>query len=455
MSTTLEPSVLWREGMFLCPQHMQAFSREVSSRISRIAAIGSPGSYGLAHLTIDEEALARDVLVIQEAEIVLRDGTHALFPENAEVEQREFAELFTGPKLDVWLGVCAPKTNVPQIEGGAERAVRYQVQTQSIFDENLRDAPMEIEFRRFHGRLFFGEEDRSGFECIPLARIVRRGKPEAKSVCSETFIPPLLTVGASPVLMEALGEIASRVRAQARDLAARVPATASLSSIEKGADLAGFVKLQAINRSVTALEQIAALPRLHPFEAWMWLLQTAGDLAVFGEERVVPEFPPYAHEKLEECFGAAFDTVRSLVVAEVAVPYDMVTFAADPMREGFFECEVPKEWTDSHPTYFLGVEIAKPAKEMIGLVAQGVKLVAASDMERVLQGVVPGIGLSHERTPPLACPRRPDLHFFRIETEGASREAWLQVVESRAAVILSALGSLGDVGYRLYVELRG
>jgi type VI secretion system protein ImpJ len=454
MSTSLEPSVLWREGMFLCPQHMQAFSREVSSRIARISSVGSVGSYGIARLTIDEEALERDVFAIQEAEIILRDGTFAVFPDNAAVDQREFAELFSGPELEVWLGICAPKTNVPQIEGGDERTARYQVESRSVFDENMRDAGMDIEFRRFHGRLFFGEEDRSGFECLPIAKIVRRGKPEAKSVLSESFIPPVLLCGASPVLTEALGEVASRVRAQARDLAARVPATASLSSIEKGADLAGFVKLQAVNRSVVSLEQIAALPRLHPLDAWMWLLQTAGDLAVFGEDRVVPEFPPYAHDRLEECFGTALDAVRSLVTAEVAVPYDMVSFGGDPMREGLFECELPAEWIDSQPTYFLGVEVAKPTEEMIGVVGNGVKLVAACDMERVLQGVVPGIGLSFERTPPLAFPRRPDLHFFRIETEGASREAWLKILETRSVVILSALGSLGDVNYHLYVELR-
>ena len=372
MSVRVEPTVLWHEGMFLCPQHMQAFAREIYSRVGQGNTIGSPGAYGLLALRIENEKLEHDVFSILECAVLFRDGTLARFPETGSVEQRAFASLFTGPELNVYLGVLAPRPNVPQVEYGSGRQSRYQVHIEPMFDENLRDATKDIEFRHLQGRLFFGDEDKTGFECVPIARLARRGKPEVKSVLAPDHVPPLLACGASTFLMQSLKDVAEAVRSQARDLAVRIPATAGLSSVEKGADLAGFVKLEAMNRSIPSLDQLAGLPALHPFDAYMWLTQTVGNLAVFGKDRVTPSLPVYDHERLDECFAAAFREIRALLSAEVAVPYDTVSFHKDPVREGFFECEIPREWIAAHPIFYFAMEVGEPAEEVAQLVSVGV-----------------------------------------------------------------------------------
>ena len=63
-----EPSVLWREGMFLLPQHLQAFTREISSRITAGDAVGRVGNYGLLSLDILEASLQNDVFGVERAE---------------------------------------------------------------------------------------------------------------------------------------------------------------------------------------------------------------------------------------------------------------------------------------------------------------------------------------------------------------------------------------------------
>jgi type VI secretion system protein ImpJ len=454
MNVRTQPSVLWREGMFLCPQHMQAFARELHARIGQNDAVGRVGNCGLVSLAVDEEALERDVFRIESAEVVFPDGTLAIFHETAVVEQREFAKLFTGPDLDVHLGLPAPQENVPQVGDDADRIHRYQVETRTVHDENLRDAARELEFRQLRGRLFFGDEDRSGFDTVPIARLVRQGHPVATSVLSPTYVPPAMAVGASQVLVRRLAETAEKVRGHMRDLASRVPASESLSSVDRGVDLLGFVKLQSLNQSIASLEQLAGLPSLHPFHAYLWLVQTTGNLAVYSPSRVMPELPVYDHDDLDRCFNAAFDAIDSLVVAEVSVPYDTVGFKPDPDREGFFEVDLPAEWLNGSTVFYLGIECEAPADDIADMAASGVKLIAPSAIERVLQGVVPGIPFTHQRIPPLAFPKRPDLHFFRIETEGPSRDAWLKCAEDRSAVILSALGAFEEVAFHVFVELR-
>jgi type VI secretion system protein ImpJ len=450
MTGPTQASVLWREGMFLFPQHLQALGRELQSRLQAAGALGLVGDWGLLDLEVDEKALESDVFRVRRAAVLFRDGSLASFPDNASVDQREFAEHFSGPELDVYLGVPAVQAGIPQVGTDSERLYRYRVLRAEVPDENDRDARREMEFRQLQGRLFFGDEDRSGFDSVPIARLARVGEPRARSVLSAEYIPPVLRCGASPVLRHALKELAGKARAQSRDLAARMPDVARLSSAEKGSDILGLFKLQAVNQCVSLLDQAAGQESLHPFHAYQALVQSAGNLAVFGPGRSVAELRAYEHGELDACFRAAIEAVDELLEAEVAAPYDSSAFVPDAVRSGLFRCELPAEWVDRDGIFHLAVEMAEDADTVREMVAAGIKLLPEKDIERVLQGVTPGIQVRHARVPPLSFPKRDTLHYFAIETEGAGRDSWLKIVKTRSAVVLSAMGD--EVAFHFYVE---
>ncbi len=454
MTSRAEASVLWREGMFLYPQHLQAFSRELLARLQVSGALGLVGDYGLLSIDIDEEALATDTFRIASAKVLFRDGTLASFPDHADLQQREFSEHFEEAELDVFLGVPAAQLGVPQIGGGADsgRMHRYDVRQEDVPDENDREARRELEFRRLQGRLFFGDEDRSGFDTVLIARLARVGSPKTSSVLSTSFIPPVLCCGASSVLFEGLKGLLTKARGQARDLAARMPDVARLSSVEKGSDILGLLKLQAVNQCVSTLQPLVGQVTLHPYDAYLALVSAAGSLALFGEGRVLPETAPYEHDNLNECMGSALEVVDTLLAAEVAAPYDSMRFDPDATQPGLYHCALPAEWVDRRGIFHLAVEIAEEAETVRDMVASGVKLIAESDIERVLKGVMPGVGLRYERVPPLSFPKRNTLHYFAVETEGDGRDVWLGILQARDAVVLSALGGPDDVSFQFYVE---
>lgn len=453
MNPSRPPSVLWREGMLLCPQHLQAFARELQARISAGDAAAQAGNYGTLSIEIDEAALKRDVFALVSGEFLFRDGTWVAIPGNGIVEQREFGEHFSGAELDVWLGIQAVQSNVAQIGTEADRPYRWRVEVENQPDENERDSWRELEFKRLHARLFFGEEDRSGYETLAIARLVRRGEPEAHSALSETWIAPVLSCAASRALAAQITELAAVARSNARDLAARVPSLAKMSSVERGTDLAGTLKLQALNPCVAGLEHLAKSPRLHPYFAFLELARGAGSLAVFAPDRMVPELPAYDHADPDAGFAALFALLRELLAAEVAPPYESAEFQKDEQREGVFECEIPAHWFDRGALFHLAIELDQSPEAAAELVSAGVKLIPPADVDRVIQGVVPGIELEHDRNPPTSFPKREGLHFFRVSSEGKSRDAWLRVVEAQKGMLLSALGALGDVKYHFYVVL--
>ncbi len=455
MAIQVKPSVLWREGMFLCPQHLQAFSREVSDRIHASETLGSPGAWGLVSLAVDEDALRRDTFKVIDAVAVFRDGGLASVPENTTIGQRDFAEFFVGQSLEVSLGIPAVRPGVASLtDDGQDESARYRSQSLNVYDENVSSSERDLDFRLLQARLFFGDEDRTGFDCLPIARLVRKGRPETYSALSPTYIPPVLSTGASRVLSTALNEIADQLISQARDLAARIPQTAALSSVEKGADVAAFVKLQAVNQCIPGLNLTRSLPTLHPFQAYLQLCQAVGSLSIFADSRTVPELPKYAHDDLDACFNRVFEIIRDLIPQEVSVPYDTESFKDDPDRAGLLVCEIPANWLEGSSRLFLGVRPDETRDDVASLVKSAVKLTAEQNLDNVLIGVTEGIELEHVRMPPLSFPKD-GLEYFAVSTEGASRDAWLQVTESGRALLVRADPAIAAWEFGIYAELRG
>lgn len=453
MRTSVIPGVLWREGMFLSTQHFQAFQRELTSRVASGERASTPCGYGLIHLSVDVSRLEQDVFAIREVECLFGDGTLARAPGNAEVQPRAFGEAFKDASLLVWIGIPEAQPNIPQLDSGADSAhARYRAVAEATYDENLRDAQQQVDFRVLRLQLFFGEDPPAGFDCVPIARLVREGRPVAKSVLSPDYVPPMVNCGAAPNLLRKLQELAERCRSRARDLATRVPTIERLSDVQRGVDFAGLLLLQSINRTTAVLEQLSRAPALDPYLAFLDIVRCCGDLAVFAPPRSSPVFPAFDQAASDACFKLALGELDRLIDAQVEMPSEFTPFEREADAEFFQKARIPVEWFDRRSIFFLGVQLARPADVVSQLVPDGLKLLAPSESDRVLNGALPGIPLRYERQPPLAFPKRDDLHYFRIETEGAARDSWMRVQDERAALLLNPLEELSQARFEFYVE---
>jgi type VI secretion system protein ImpJ len=453
MATSVVPSVLWREGMFLSTQHFQAFAREAAARAAHGERIGRSARHGLIKLILDETKLAQDVFDVRGLELVFPDGTAARIPGNAEISATNFAEFFKGPELLVWLAIPEARENQPQIDDGHDgRVARYRVQSIATYDENTRDAVQPLEYRMLRIKVFFGEDPPPGFDALPVARLVRQGTPVPSTLLSPLYVPPILECGASAVLTGRIQELAAIARSRVRDLAARVPSLARLSDVDRGIDFASLLLLQSLNRTCAALEQLARSPHLPPEFAYVELARCCGDLALFNPARATPGLPAFDAGRTDSCMRTVLNELTSLLGSQVEHPYECVPFDQDAAATYFHRIKIPAEWFERRAAIFLGVQLTRPAEEVAQLVPDGVKLLAVSEKQRVMDGVVPGIGLLHERLAPLAFPKRDDLHYFRIDMEGESHDSWVLVERERAALILNPLDELADARFELYVE---
>ncbi|HVR08548.1 MAG TPA: type VI secretion system baseplate subunit TssK, partial [Thermoanaerobaculia bacterium] len=339
------PEVHWSEGMFLRPQHLQMYSRQVSGMVADAWQGMQPFFWGLVEIEIAEDALGTFTFSLRRLKAVLRDGTRVSLPANLELPPRDFKEALNlaDGRLAVYFGVPLLRegdanTAGPTAAAGGQE-LRYRVGTVEAADENLGGAQQPVEIRRLNGRFFFGEESREGFESLPVAWLQRSGFGANAPALAPTFIPPVLDIGAWPPLVKIGEEVLHRVEAKYRFLRAELTEGRIVLDTEGTGGWQPVFKLQIVGSFLHVLRQLVGAPGLHPFHLYFELSRLAGELSIFADESEAEALavPLYDHDRLGECFQTLAYTLERLlerIPDHVAVLLDesLVDFAdAQPL----------------------------------------------------------------------------------------------------------------------------
>ena len=104
--------------------------------------------------------------------------------------------------------------------------------------------PAEVQVGRLRLRYMLETENRAGYHCIGLARVVEVGA-DRKVVLDDQWIAPCLACAAAPPLAGLLAELSGLLNQRGEALAARLTAPGSRGV----ADVSDFLLLQSVNRA--------------------------------------------------------------------------------------------------------------------------------------------------------------------------------------------------------------
>ncbi len=457
-----ESAVHWYEGMFLRPQHMQAFSRYLEFRISDVDRRAGPYHWGVIDLDVDCGSLKNHQFRILSADLICRGGTRVRIPDTAIVEARTFEkelELGRG-KVDVFVGVPLHDPNRGALASPEHPNRPYVLDNDRgrirVPDENTGQRPEEVLRRLLNTRIFLGDESKGGYDFVKVAQIVRTSAANPEPTLSPRFIPALLRVQGHEPLLGRLKEICDELRstndALARDISRRMVTWA----MRKGAD--ALLRLHTTNAHVATLEQACLAEGVHPYQAYLHLCHLAGSLAIFASERACPPIRLYEHEDLGECFHSVCDHVRRLLHAVWSTTWDSRPFEPDPAKVGHLHADLPKEWLEPKWSLYLGIDFSRSrdrTKEQVLKRARGnVKLAATHDMVRVLETVIPGIKLSSLESTPDSLPPLDDTCYLLLDEEQSSADRWSELRRTETITLCFADKPLDDLSFSLVAGLN-
>lgn len=408
------PEVHWAEGQFLRPHHFQAAFRNTETLAQAAVDSLHPFPWGCASLNLSSEAIENGVFEVRSCEIRLRDGTWVKCPENCSISAREFKPVFdkTAGAMNVFLGVPSVQTvrrNVVNPGESVEGLVpRYNVDLTERYDENTGDNPQHIEIRRMKGVLFFGEEDRAGFECVRLAQIE---KSAAGPKLVNNAVPPLLRLRAWSALCMAVDMIYNDVRSRAAQLGGDAAQRALTFATGSPADMEQLVKLNALNEVETRLGFVASTLDVHPLDLYRILCESIGKVALWDDSRRPKEAPPYDHDDCGPVFAELFKYLRALVNAMLPSDYVVRDFE---QKEGGFGVTLDYEWFTPNHEMYLGIRSNRQLEEIMQLFQQiNFKLASPKDAPQVFDRRLPGLEFRHAGTVP-NLPKSADQFYFRV-----------------------------------------
>lgn len=415
--------VVWREGMFLRPQHFQQQDRYLHHLLESRVNMLRPFAWGVGDLELDSSELAKGVLRIARCTGIFDDGTPFEIPLGDQ----------PGPSLEVtgaaggmtvYLVVLNARPGAPDFgnTGTARTPARLRSGTWEVADINAdtREA-VELEVSQLQLRLVLERDRISDESAVGIARIAQVDDNGAVSL-DKGFIPPCLDCNLQPALQQTIKEIASQLRVRAEYLVARVVEG------ERGgvAEVAKYLLLQLVNRYKPLFEHWSGTHGLHPLDLYQVLLQLAGELSTFSPEgRMAPQFPIYRHDRLGETFKPVVEVIKrelSRVPEEAA---NEIPLQSD--RFGFHVAKISDADLGASVTFVLAAKAEMPAENLRREFPPQVTVGAPQQIAQLVKGHLPGVGLFPLQATPAQIPIHAGFTYFQLDQ---SSKQWRFIADS-------------------------
>ncbi|WP_139709282.1 type VI secretion system baseplate subunit TssK [Aeromonas allosaccharophila] len=414
--------VIWREGLFIKPQHFQQQQRHSDYALhARLSAL-SDYFYGLQSLAINEDYLGFGRIALVGATGILPDGTvfnipnDDVLPTPLEITDASVAN------QKVYLALPLSVSGVNEVNQGGQVATRLQAHRHDVRDLHSEGGDVvSLEVGRVSLRLMLEREDRSAYASLAIARILDK-RPDGGLVLDPNFMPCSISVSAIPTLKRFLGESAGLVAERARSLSQRIAAPGQ----QGVADVAEFMMLQLLNRAQPQLSHLARLGTLHPERLHEALVQLCGELMTFTDEsRLPPEFPAYRHDDQQVSFEPVMLALRQ-ALSTVLSPR-AVSIQLRKHQYGVMVAMVNESELMTSADFVLAVRARMPQEQLRKQLLQQTKVASSDKIRELISLQLPGIPLLPLPVAPRQLPYHAGYSYFQLDRQSP---AWQMLAVS-------------------------
>lgn len=415
--------VIWSEGLFLRPHHLQQHERYLEQLIdARIRGL-QRHAWGITALEVDQELLSMGKFALARAAGVLPDGTAFDIPAiDASPPPLEIPETLHGET--VFLALPLRRPGAADTEGTEFRdpMARYGPQEVEIRDANVgSESIARMQVAKLRLRLMLEQQDRSAFAPLGLAR-VNEVRADGSIALDDGYLAPALDYRALPKLFNFLSELQGMLRHRAESLAGRITDPGS-----KGvAEVADFMLLQAVNRLEPLVSHLARAGSLHPEVLYRELIQISGELATFTTKGRRPaDLPTYRHEDLQASFApvtAALREALSMVAEQHAISLPL-----QERKYGIRVAPINDRALLDQATFILAAK-AEVANEVVRTqLPTQIKIGPAEGIRQMVNAQLPGIGLRPLPVAPRQIPYHSGFTYFELDR---SSQWWARLQSS-------------------------
>ncbi len=401
--------VVWQEGMFLRAQHFQQQDRALEAMLRGRTAALRPHPWGITEFAIDRDLLATGRFALAHGAGVFEDGSPFAIP--GETDHPPPLELGEGVRNAV-VYLALPVRQPGAVEVAAEGVEgRLALREFEAFDTHSGSpTPAAIQIGRLRLRYMLESEERAGYLCIGLARVLEVAA-DKRVTLDDRWIPPALLCGAAPPLAGLITELSGMLHQRGEAMAARLVAPGSRGA----AEVQDFLLLQAINRWQPVLAHWAEGGNVHPEDLYRTLLSMAGEFATFTDTqtRRPGTYPAYRHDDLQRSYAPVVADLRrslSAVIEQNAIPVPL-----QERRHGLHVGQIVDRSILRGSVFVLTVQADVPTETLRQLFPSQVKIAGVEHIREYVMSQITGIPVRALPVAPRQLPFYAGATYFELD----------------------------------------
>ncbi len=407
--------VVWTEGMFLRPQHFQQHDRYMEALINGRCLGLQLYQRGFYTLKIDLNLLKIGKLALTECRGIFPEGTPFNLPEDDDLPQPLDIPEDTRNEI-VYLALPLRRLGAAATDSAtnADGLARYRTGERDAKDDNCgSEGEVPLQIGRLKTRLLLQKEERSGFTCLGVARIIE-ARADQNIIIDERFIPANLNCAAISELKGFLRELHGLLNTRGEAIAGRV-AMAGHGGV---AEIADFLLLQLANRYHPLFEHLSNTSGLHPEDFYRVAIQLAGELATFfrPQKRPVP-LPGYDHDDLQASFAPLMQELRELL-GKVYEP-NAIPIPLSKPKFGVYAAKRPDVHLLHNAIFVLAANAQVPPDTLRSHFPQQVKIGPVEEIQQLVNSALPGVTIHPLSVAPRQIPFHVGFTYFELNKQSA------------------------------------
>lgn len=429
--------VHWHEGMFLLPHHFQAADRYTARLVDQNARFARWHTWGFRRCVVDQDALGGFRFVVRELEARFRDGTSVTLPEDAPLPDVDLKPAFMGRStVNLFLATSKWRSGQPNVTTPQNaNPGRYKVSLLPTEDENTGVNSKPMSYRVPDIRVLVNDDDQSGYEVLPLARLEKSERAEATPKLAKGFIPPVLVCDAWPGLQnDIMQELYFRLNKKIEVLAGQVTSRGISFDSHSPGDGRRMYKLAAMNEGYALLANLAFAAGVHPWEAYVELTRMVGRLSILGRAARPPQIPQYDHDDPSKCFWTVKQHIDALLEGDDPT-YEERPFIGSGLR---MQVALESAWLETGWQMFLGVRSNVSNEECVKMLTRperlGMKIGSSDRVDTIFTRGQEGLKFKPNAMPPRDLPAAPNLTYFDVSRDSTTNE-WAYVQKAKTLAI--------------------
>ena len=447
--------VLWKEGLFLTPQHFQSFDKYHEWLSSFLTQTVSQYHWGFYRLTIDEEAISNWQMNVGAVQAVMRGGLVLDCPGGDSLPpSRSFESLFTPDRSFLTAYLCLPRLEqgrpaVKMNEQGSGQHRPFERIVKESSDMVTGTGAREIEFIVKRPEIRFDGEALDSFDAIPMARIILKGA--GKPALAPGFLPPSLSLTVSGIWMQSVEQLLYQVNSLATELRSRLTYGSDNSVNLTMADLPAFMQARELTTSVPMLSHFYNNPDCHPSKVYYAISDMLARLGLlFGTlgGNSQEDFPAYNHESPAEGFMAMVNKIKQMFTMVGRTRDNEMPLMPVADKPNEFACSLGAATFSDNEEFYLWARSDLPDDKFITQFVVEFRLAAASRMDHLTIYALPGVGMNQVMNPPVSLPSAQGGHYFRIDTRD---DLWREVKDEKELRVAGRRDAFPNLEMRLYV----